>query len=68
LLTDIAQFPSSSVVSRNPKRSELRGEDSAGAATAVLAMILIAQSRVYTRSIETVEARYESRAMNHEWG
>ena len=39
-----------------------------GAATAALAMVLIALSRVRARGIETVEARYESRAMNHEWG
>ena len=39
-----------------------------GAATAALAMVLIALSRVRARAIETVEARYESRAMNHEWG
>jgi MFS family permease len=39
-----------------------------GAVTAGLAMILIAVSRVQTRRAETVEARYESRAMNHEWG
>ena len=40
----------------------------AGASTAGLAMILIALSRVQARGIDTVEARYESRAMNHEWG
>jgi len=39
-----------------------------GAVTAALAMVLIALSRVRARGIETVEARYESRAMNHEWG
>ena len=39
-----------------------------GAATAALAMVLIALSRVRARGVETVEARYESRAMNHEWG
>ena len=39
-----------------------------GAVTAALAMVLIALSRVKARGIETVEARYESRAMNHEWG
>jgi MFS family permease len=39
-----------------------------GALTAVLAMVLIALSRVQARGIDTVEARYESRAMNHEWG
>ena len=39
-----------------------------GALTAALAMVLIALSRVGARSIDTVEARYESRAMNHEWG
>jgi hypothetical protein len=37
-----------------------------GAATAALALVLIACSR--ERAIESVEARYESRAMNHEWG
>jgi MFS family permease len=39
-----------------------------GAVTAALAMVLIALSRAKARGIETVEARYESRAMNHEWG
>ncbi len=39
-----------------------------GAATAVLAMVLIAFSRPAAPSPESVEGRYESRAMNHEWG
>jgi MFS family permease len=39
-----------------------------GAATAGLAMVLIALSRPGPSAIESVEARYESRAMNHEWG
>jgi MFS family permease len=39
-----------------------------GAATAALAMVLIALSRPPAQRIESVEARYESRAMNHEWG
>jgi MFS family permease len=39
-----------------------------GAATAALAMLLIALSRPREPAIESVEARYESRAMNHEWG
>ncbi len=39
-----------------------------GAVTAALAMILIALSRPPARPIESVEARYDSRAMNHEWG
>jgi hypothetical protein len=39
-----------------------------GAVTGTLAILLIALSRVRARGIETVEARYESRAMNHEWG
>ncbi|MGO4444915.1 MFS transporter [Mycobacterium sp. 2YAF39] len=39
-----------------------------GAATATLAMVLIAFSRLGTPPPESVEARYESRAMNHEWG
>jgi MFS family permease len=39
-----------------------------GAATAALAMLLIALTRPPARPIESVEARYESRAMNHEWG
>ena len=39
-----------------------------GAATAALAMVLIALSRPGARAIESVEARYETRAMNHEWG
>jgi MFS family permease len=39
-----------------------------GAATATLAMLLIALSRPRAGAIESVEARYESRAMNHEWG
>ncbi|AGB23821.1 arabinose efflux permease family protein [Mycobacterium sp. JS623] len=39
-----------------------------GAVTAALAMVLIAFSRPRRSAIESVEARYESRAMNHEWG
>jgi MFS family permease len=39
-----------------------------GATTAALAMVLIALSRPRRTAIESVEARYESRAMNHEWG
>ena len=39
-----------------------------GAVTGALAMALIALSRVQAGGNETVEARYESRAMNHEWG
>jgi MFS family permease len=39
-----------------------------GAVTAAMAMVLIAFSRPRKRAIESVEARYESRAMNHEWG
>jgi hypothetical protein len=39
-----------------------------GAATAALAMVLIAVSGTRARAIDTVEARCESRAMNHEWG
>ena len=38
------------------------------AATAMLAMVLIAVSRPRVRATESDEARYESRAMNHEWG
>jgi predicted MFS family arabinose efflux permease len=40
----------------------------AGAATAALAMVLVALSRPRSRTIPSEEARYESRAMNHEWG
>jgi MFS family permease len=39
-----------------------------GAVTAGLAMALIAWSKPRATPIESVEARYESRAMNHEWG
>ena len=39
-----------------------------GAVTGALAMVLIGLSRVEAGGNETVEARYESRAMNHEWG
>jgi hypothetical protein len=39
-----------------------------GAATAVLAMVLIAFSRAGKPSRGSVDGRYESRAMNHEWG
>ncbi|MET0521879.1 MAG: MFS transporter [Jiangellaceae bacterium] len=39
-----------------------------GATTALLAMVLIGFSRAGAPSQESVEARYESRAMNHEWG
>lgn len=39
-----------------------------GAATGVLVMVLIAASRPRSRRPPSEEARYESRAMNHEWG
>ncbi|MEO3759248.1 MFS transporter [Mycobacterium sp. B14F4] len=39
-----------------------------GAVTAVLAMVLIALSRPRPQPIDSVEARCETRAMNHEWG
>ncbi len=39
-----------------------------GAITGALAMALIALSRAPAGRNDTVEARYESRAMNHEWG
>lgn len=39
-----------------------------GAVTAGLAMVLIGLSRTQAGRVDTVEARYESRAMNHEWG
>jgi MFS family permease len=39
-----------------------------GAVTGAAAMVLIALSRAGAGGIDTVEARYESRAMNHEWG
>lgn len=39
-----------------------------GAVTGGLAMVLIALSRVKAGGNDSVEARYESRAMNHEWG
>ncbi len=39
-----------------------------GAGTAALAIVLIAASRPRSRTTESAEARYESRAMNHEWG
>lgn len=39
-----------------------------GAATAFLAMVLIAFSKPPGRGAQSEQARYESRAMNHEWG
>ncbi|MGZ5378072.1 MAG: MFS transporter [Mycobacterium sp.] len=39
-----------------------------GAVTAALAMALIGFSHLGAPEPESVEARYESRAMNHEWG
>jgi MFS family permease len=39
-----------------------------GAVTAALAMVLIALSRPRPQPIDSVEARCETRAMNHEWG
>jgi hypothetical protein len=39
-----------------------------GAVTAALAMVLITLSRPPARPVESVEARNDSRAMNHEWG
>lgn len=40
----------------------------AGAATAAAAMALIALTRSRPRPVDDDEARYETRAMNHEWG
>jgi hypothetical protein len=40
----------------------------AGAVTAGLAMVLIAVSRGRRREVVSVEAKVDSRAMNHEWG
>jgi hypothetical protein len=40
----------------------------AGAVTAALAMVLIAVSRGRRRDVVSVEAKVDSRAMNHEWG
>ncbi len=51
-----------------PKESSFVAIFIGGAVTAALAMVLIAFSRPQKRPIESVEARYESRAMNHEWG
>ncbi|WP_137149276.1 MFS transporter [Mycolicibacterium sp. CR10] len=39
-----------------------------GAVTAALAMVLIALSKQRSPAVDSPEARYESRAMNHEWG
>ncbi|MGD9622612.1 MAG: MFS transporter [Mycolicibacterium sp.] len=39
-----------------------------GAATAGLAMVLISLSRRPYPAVDSPQARYESRAMNHEWG
>ncbi|MGV0606773.1 MFS transporter [Mycolicibacterium sp. XJ1904] len=39
-----------------------------GAITSMLALVLIAMSRPSSRPMDSVEARYETRAMNHEWG
>jgi MFS family permease len=39
-----------------------------GAVTSTLALMLIAVSRPSSRPTDSVEARYETRAMNHEWG
>ncbi|PRC45049.1 MFS transporter, partial [Mycobacterium sp. ITM-2017-0098] len=39
-----------------------------GAGTAVMAMVLITVSRPRSKGTQTDEARYETRAMNHEWG
>jgi MFS family permease len=39
-----------------------------GAITAALAMALIAFARPRRTTVESAAARYESRAMNHEWG
>jgi hypothetical protein len=51
-----------------PKESSFVAIFIGGAATAALALVLITLSRPRERAIESVEARYESRAMNHEWG
>ena len=39
-----------------------------GAVTSTLALVLVAVSRPSPRPRDSVDARYETRAMNHEWG
>ena len=55
-------------VSGVPMESSFTAIFLGGAATAGLAMALIALSRPRERRIESVEDKVESRAMNHEWG
>lgn len=51
-----------------PMESSFLGIFLGGAVTSSLALVLIAVSRPSSRSMDSAEARYETRAMNHEWG
>jgi MFS family permease len=51
-----------------PMQSMFVAVFAAGAVTAGLAMVLIAFTPTPTGRAESVEAKYDSRAMNHEWG
>lgn len=51
-----------------PKESSFVAIFLGGAVTAALAMVLIALSRERRPALDSPEARYQLRAMNHEWG
>jgi MFS family permease len=51
-----------------PPESSFTAIFALGAATALLAMVLIAATRPRLRQLDSVEEISESRAMNHEWG
>jgi MFS family permease len=63
----VAVLLGSSAVDAVPPKSNFVAIFVGGAVTAALAMVLIPLSRPQRR-IESVEASYDFRAMNHEWG
>ncbi|MGZ8801884.1 MAG: MFS transporter [Mycobacterium sp.] len=64
----VAVLLSSTTLAGTPAESCFVAIFGGGAATAGMALVLIALSRQRTRTVDSAEARYESRAMNHEWG
>lgn len=64
----VAVLLSRTTLAGTPMESSFVAIFVAGAITAALAMVLIALSRQRSPTVESPEARYESRAMNHEWG
>ncbi|NVN51936.1 putative MFS-type transporter [Mycolicibacterium hippocampi] len=64
----VAVLLSHTTLAGTPSESSFVAIFLGGAATAALAMVLIALSKQPTSRVDSAEARFESRAMNHEWG